>query len=52
MGASLAKAATSAYIGQLKAANRAYTAIVRKLLNQSTAGGKTETKLMKKIRNK
>lgn len=52
MGASLAKAATSAYIGQLKAANRAYTAIVRKLLNQSTVGGKTETKLMKKIRNK
>ena len=52
MGASLVKAATSAYIGQLKAANRAYTAIVRKLLNQSTAGGKTETKLMKKIRNK
>ena len=52
MGASLVKAAVSAYIGQLKAANRAYTAIVRKLLNQSTAGGKTETKLMKKIRER
>ena len=52
MGAGLVKSAVSAYIGQLKAANRAYTAIVRKLLNQSTAGGKTETKLMKKIRNK
>lgn len=52
MGANLCTAATKAYIGQLKAANRAYTAIVRKLLNQSTAGGDTETKAMKKIRNR
>lgn len=50
MGSSYASAAFKAYMGQLKAANRAYTAIVRKLLNQSTAGGNTETKAAKKMR--
>lgn len=52
MGSSYASAAFKAYMGQLKAANRAYTAIVRKLLNQSTAGGDTETKLAQKVRNR
>ena len=39
-----------AYIREVKAANRACAAICRKLLNQSTAGGETETKLHKKMR--
>ena len=52
MGSSYGSAAFKAYMGQLKAANRAYTAIVRKLLNQSTAGGATETKAMQKLRNR
>lgn len=52
MGSSYGSAAFKAYMGQLKAANRAYTAIVRKLLNQSTAGGSTETKAMQKLRNR
>lgn len=39
-----------AFISEVKAANRACSAIIRKLLNQSTAGGDTETKLSKKLR--
>ena len=39
-----------AYVREVKAANRACAAICRKLLNQSTAGGETETKLHKKMR--
>ena len=52
LGSSYASAAFKASMGQLKAANRAYTAIVRKLLNQSTAGGSTETKAMQKLRDR
>lgn len=39
------------YVREVKAANRACAAICRKLLNQSTAGGDTETKLHKKMRD-
>ena len=39
-----------AFISELKSANRACAAICRKLLNQSTGGGDTETKLHKKVR--
>lgn len=38
-----------AFINEVKAANRACAAIIRRLLNQGTAGGDTETKLHKKI---
>ena len=40
-----------AYVREVKAANRACAAICRKLLNQSTAGGDTETLLHKKMRD-
>jgi len=38
-----------AFVAEVKAANRACTAIVRRLLNQGTAGGDVETKLHKKM---
>ena len=41
-----------AYINELKGANRACTAIVRKLLNRATAGGDMESKLHKKVKKR
>ena len=41
-----------AYMDELKAANRACTAIVRKLLNKATAGGELENKVHKKIKKR
>lgn len=48
----LATSFVKAYIAEVKAANRACAAICRKLLNQSTGGGETETKLHKKLRER
>jgi hypothetical protein len=39
-----------AFVNEVKGANRACSAIVRKLLNQGTAGGDVETKLHKKLK--
>lgn len=51
-GAAMGTALIKYYIAELKSANRACLAIVRRLLNQSTSGGETETKLHKKIDEK
>lgn len=48
----MASSFVKAYIAEVKAANRACAAICRKLLNQSTGGGDTETKLHKKFRER
>lgn len=48
-GMSIGSTLIKSYISELKSANRACLAIVRKLLNQSSTGGATETKLHKKL---
>ena len=48
-GMSIGSTLIKSYISELKSANRACLAIVRKLLNQSSTGGTTETKLHKKL---
>lgn len=51
-GSSMMSMVIKTYIGELKSAHRACTAIVKKLLNKSTAGGETETKLHSKIKKR
>lgn len=51
-GMSIGSSLIKSYISELKSANRACLAIVKKLLNQSSTGGKTETKLHKKLNEK
>lgn len=51
-GSSMMSMVIKTYIGELKSAHRACTAIVKKLLNKSTAGGETETKLHRKIKKR
>lgn len=48
-GMSIGSTLIKSYISELKSANRACLAIVRKLLNQSSTGGATETKIHKKL---
>lgn len=51
-GSSILSMGIKAYINELKGANRACTAIVRKLLNKATAGGELETKVHKKVKKR
>ena len=51
-GSAILSMGLKAYIAELKGANRACTAIVRKLLNRATAGGDMESKLHKKVKKR
>lgn len=51
-GSAIMSTVIKTYINEFKAAHRACTAIVRKLLNTSSKGGETETKLHGKIKKR